>query len=136
MAVLLVQLVVVGGTALAMGWRPSRPASRWRCSCCWSGPPPSPPWGCGSPARSAPEATLAITNLVWVLLAAVGGILIPGTRLPGAMQSVVDLLPSAALGDALRAALIEGRLNGAALVILLVWAILAGFAATRWFKWN
>jgi len=83
-----------------------------------------------------PEATLAITNLVWVLLAAVGGILIPGTRLPGAMQPVVDLLPSAALGDALRAALIEGRPDGAALVVLLVWALLAGFAATRWFKWN
>lgn len=135
-AVLLVQLVVVGGTALAMGWRPVPAGIPLGLFLLLLGAAAFTALGLWIAGTVRPEATLAITNLVWVLLAAAGGILIPGTRLPGAMQSVVDLLPSAALGDALRAALIEGRLDGAALVILLVWALLAGFAATRWFKWN
>ncbi|GAA3689312.1 ABC transporter permease [Arthrobacter ginkgonis] len=135
-AVLMVQLVVVGGTALAMGWRPDPAGIPLGLFLLLLGAAAFTALGLWIAGTVRPEATLAITNLVWVLLAAAGGILIPGTRLPGAMQSVVDLLPSAALGDALRAALIEGRLDGAALVILLVWALLAGFAATRWFKWN
>ena len=83
-----------------------------------------------------PEATLAITNLAWVLLAAVGGILFPSTRAPAYLQPIVDLLPSAALGDSLRSALITGTGSVSGLLILLAWTIIAGFAATRWFKWN
>jgi ABC-2 type transport system permease protein len=83
-----------------------------------------------------PEATLAITNLLWVLLAGVGGILLPADRAPEFLQPVVDALPSAALGDGLRAALIDGDWNGPSFIILAIWTVAAGFAATRWFKWN
>jgi ABC-2 type transport system permease protein len=83
-----------------------------------------------------PEATLAITNLLWILLGALGGIVIPAERLPGPAQHVVHFLPSGALGEALRDALLHGGVNTPAVLVLLLWTALAGAAATRWFKWN
>ena len=82
------------------------------------------------------DATLAVTNLVWVLLAAVGGTIIPGDRLPEAIQPVVALLPSAALGDGLRAALASGTFDLSSFALLCGWAAVASVAAVRWFKWS
>ena len=83
-----------------------------------------------------PEATLAITNLLWILLGALGGIVIPADRLPALVQGVVHYLPSGALGAALREAFLVGTVNFGAALILLIWTVLAGAAAIRWFKWN
>jgi ABC-2 type transport system permease protein len=83
-----------------------------------------------------PEATLAVTNLLWILLAAVGGIIIPAVNLPDVMQPFVQILPSAALGEAMRSALIDAVFNIPAMLILLAWTILGGLAAVRWFKWS
>ncbi len=55
-----------------------------------------------------PEATLAITNLLWILLGALGGIVIPAERLPALLQSIVQFLPSGALGQAMREAFLSG----------------------------
>ena len=83
-----------------------------------------------------PEATLAVTNLLWILLAAVGGIIIPASNLPEVMAPFVEILPSAALGEAMRSALIDSAFNIPATLILLAWTILGGLAAVRWFKWS
>ena len=47
------------------------------------------------------EAVLAVANLVWVLLLGLG-VLVPTDQLPGALATVAALLPSGALGDAVR----------------------------------
>ena len=77
-----------------------------------------------------------MTNLLWILLAAVGGIIIPAVNLPDVMQPFVQILPSAALGEAMRSALIDAVFNIPAMLILLAWTILGGLAAVRWFKWS
>lgn len=83
------------------------------------------------------EATLALANLIWVLLAAFGGLLVPTDRLPGALGAVARFLPSGALGDGLRAALTgqDGSLVAPGLV-LLVWGAVASFLVARFFKWS
>ena len=68
------------------------------------------------------EAVLAVANLLWVLFLAVGGVIVPRTQLPDAVAGFVGLLPSAALGDGLRSALVEGTLNLPALFVVLGWA--------------
>ncbi|BCW48418.1 hypothetical protein StoSoilB13_07600 [Arthrobacter sp. StoSoilB13] len=83
-----------------------------------------------------PEATLAITNLLWILLGALGGIVVPAERLPAVAQGIVHFLPSGALGQALRDAFLLGIVPFPAVLVLLVWTLLAGAAAIRWFKWN
>jgi ABC-2 type transport system permease protein len=136
LAVLCVQVVVVGAAALALGWQPT--AAGWL--------PGLALLALGAAAFTAlgllvagtvrPEATLAITNLLWILLGAMGGIVIPAERLPAAAQAVVHFLPSGALGESMRAAFLGGAVNGGAALILLLWTVLAGAAAIRWFKWN
>ena len=136
LAVLCLQVIVVAAVAFAMGWQP--PASGWA--------PGLVLLALGAGAFTAlgllvagtvrPEATLAITNLLWILLGALGGIVIPAERLPGSAQTVVGFLPSGALGESLREAFLSGALTGGAAVILVLWTVIAGAAAIRWFKWN
>lgn len=83
-----------------------------------------------------PEATLAVTNLLWILLAAGGGILIPASKLPQSVQPFVEILPSSALGEALRAALGQGAFEVFPMITLVVWAAAASIAAVKWFKWS
>jgi ABC-2 type transport system permease protein len=136
LAVLCLQVAVVSAVAFALGWKPA--AAGWV--------PGLLLLALGAAAFTAlgllvagtvrPEATLAITNLLWILLGALGGIVIPAERLPAGPQSMVHFLPSGALGESLREAFLGGALDGGAALILLLWTVIAGAAAIRWFKWN
>ena len=68
------------------------------------------------------EATLAAANLVYLLLMAGGAVVLPA-RAYGAFGDFVRWLPSGALGDAMRDALIDGRTNLVDLAVLLGWAV-------------
>lgn len=81
------------------------------------------------------EGVLAAANLVWVLLLAGGGVVIPPDRL-GGFGPVARALPSGALGDSLRAALLQGEWAFAPLLVLALWALAGGLAAARWFQWD
>lgn len=82
------------------------------------------------------EATLAVVNTLWVLLAAAGGAVFPISGFPQTLTGVAQLLPSAALGDALRAALIEHAADLPAWGVLALWTVLAGLLARRFFRWS
>lgn len=131
-----VQVVLVVAVALALGWEPA-----------------------GSPAVAAvvllvgtaafsalglllggtlrAEGTLAVANGLYLLMLAAGGLVVPADRYPEAWQSVVALLPSGALGDALRDVLLDGAgLPLPQLAVLAVWAVVAGLLARRFFRWD
>ncbi|MBT2402244.1 MULTISPECIES: ABC transporter permease [unclassified Streptomyces] len=83
------------------------------------------------------EATLAAANLVFLLLLVGGGVIVPMEKFPGAVQSVLGLLPISALSDGLR----EVLQHGAALpwgdaAVLTCWAVLGLGAAARLFRWD
>ncbi|WP_020144119.1 ABC transporter permease [Terracoccus sp. 273MFTsu3.1] len=82
------------------------------------------------------EAVLAIANLVWVLLLAVGGVVVPRSELPAGVSHVVALLPSAGLADGLRSALVDGQLNLLALAVVLAWGLVATVLAARLFRFD
>jgi len=83
------------------------------------------------------EATLAVANGIYLLLLAIGGVVIPVDRLPASLQPLVSALPSAALGDGLRDVLLHGSAFpvGPA-TVLLVWAVGAGVLTARTFRWS
>ena len=80
-------------------------------------------------------STLAILNLVWVALAAGGGVLFPTSVLPGWISWLVDLLPSAAAGELLRSCFLAGQFALLPALVLAVWAALSWAATVKWFKW-
>lgn len=83
------------------------------------------------------EATLAAANLVFLLLLVGGGVIVPLDKFPDAAQTVLGLLPIAALSDGLRDVLRHGAgLPWADLGILAAWAVLGLGAAAKYFRWE
>lgn len=136
LVVLVVQLAVVSAVAAVLGWRPDPvgllPALL--AVVLGAGAFASLAACLGGALRA--EAVLALANLVWVLLAAVGGVLLPAHALPAPLATVVSLLPSAALGDAMRGALVDGSVAWSAFAVLVGWAVGAALLARRLLRWS
>lgn len=81
------------------------------------------------------EATLAAANLVYLLLMMGGGIVLPRDTY-GPAEGFLQVLPSAALGDAMRSALVDGQLDATALAVIVAWAVGGAALAGRFFKWE
>ena len=78
------------------------------------------------------EVVLAVANAVWFVLLLAGGIVVPLDRLPGPVAAVAALLPSGALAEGLRTALISGAAPGAGpVLVLLAWTAAGTALAVR-----
>jgi ABC-2 type transport system permease protein len=83
------------------------------------------------------EATLAVANLLYIVLLGLGGVLFPLTKFPASVRPLLKLLPSGALSDGLRSVLAHaGGFPGADLLVLCVWAAVAIGLAARTFRWE
>jgi ABC-2 type transport system permease protein len=135
LAVELVQLAVLGGLAVALGWRPQPEGLLIALPAALAGTAAFVALGLLLAGTLRAEAVLAVANLVWVLLAVGGAVVVPATA--GTAHAVLArALPSGALGDALRAALAHGRFDAAAVGVLVAWAVAASLAAARFFRWD
>ena len=76
-----------------------------------------------------------LANLVWVLLLGLG-VLVPTALLPGILGEGAALLPSGALGDAMRASLVDGTWPWPQWAVLLAWGLVAAGLASRYFRWG
>ncbi|QOK21433.1 ABC transporter permease [Janibacter indicus] len=81
------------------------------------------------------EAVLAVANLVWVLLAGAGGLLLPGDTV-GGLDAVVRWLPSGALGDAFRDGLTGAGIPLVPWLVLVAWGVVLSLAVVRTFRWR
>jgi len=81
------------------------------------------------------EATLAMANLIYLLLMVGGAVVLPGSAY-GNFARVTQYLPSGALGDSLRAALQTGSWHLSGLLVLAIWAAIGTFLTARTFKWE
>jgi ABC-2 type transport system permease protein len=82
------------------------------------------------------EATLALANLVYLVLLGLGGIIFPLSKF-GSAHGVLTLLPSGALSDGLHKVLQYGAgLPLRDLAVLAVWAIITITLAARLFRWE
>lgn len=81
------------------------------------------------------EATLAVANLVYVLLL-VGGAVIAPAHIYGPAGEVLVLLPSGALSTGLRSALEGGALPVIPLLVLAAWTAAGAAATARTFRWE
>jgi ABC-2 type transport system permease protein len=81
------------------------------------------------------EATLAAANLVYILLAAGGGVVLPASTY-GRFADFVTWLPSGALGGGMREALLHGTFPLGPSLVLIGWAVLGTVLTARTFKWE
>ena len=139
-AVLLIlagQLAVLAAVALALGWRPAFTAVSALAAVALVvlAAAAFVSLALLLAGRLRAEVTLAVANLVYVLLLAGGALVVPLDRYPIALQPVLALLPTAALGEGLRAAT-TGKVLLPALAVLLVWLLAAAALTRRLFRWT
>jgi len=135
--IVLGQLVILAAAALGLGWRPT------------------PSWVGAAQAvalvglagatfaaaalllagRLRAETTLALANLVYVALVLGGGLVLPVDRYPASVRPLVEALPTAALGEGLRAAS-AGNVLWWPLGVLAGWLVVAAVAAWKGFRWT
>lgn len=127
-----VQAVLVGAVALALGWRPALGGLGWALLLVLLGCAAFGTLGILLGGSLRAELVLAIANVLWFVLLLGGGIVVPAAQLPGPLADVVGFLPSGALAEELRAALVDGVAPaGQSVLVLIGWALVAGLVASR-----
>lgn len=136
LAIELGQVALLCAVALALGWRPvGDPGSAAVLllvgTAAFSG------LGLLLAGTLRAEATLAAANLVYVVLLAVGGVIVPVTVFPDRVAAVLYALPSTALAEGLRGVLVHGTgFPVLAALVLAAWALVSLTAAARLFRWE
>ena len=141
LAVEALQLALLAGTAIALGWQPQTGLGSLAATGALviAGTAAFSGLGLLLAGTLRAEATLAAANLVYLVLLLVGGVIVPLDRFPAAVQPVLELLPIALLTDGLRGALGPagtGESPWLAAAGLLVWAAVAIAAAAVTLRWD
>ena len=130
-----VQAVLLLVIAAVMGWSPGA-ASWWRLVIAMLlGTAAFAGIGLSLAGRLRAEVNLAAQNGLYLVLLAVGGVIVPVSELPGALGDFARWLPSGALADVLESSL-NGRATDGAWVVLTAWAVIAPIAAARLFRFD
>jgi ABC-2 type transport system permease protein len=131
LVVVLLQVVVLGIVAALLGWSPSGAGLAEAVLLLVLGTLSFGALGVLLGGSLRAEAVLALANIMWFALLLAGGILLAPSTLPSGAATVVELLPSGALAEGLRQALVNGSLAAEPVVVLLAWSVVAGAIATR-----
>jgi ABC-2 type transport system permease protein len=135
LAVEVLQVAVLAGVALVLGWRPDGSVMAFLpamllATVGFAG------LGMLMAGRLRGEAVLAAANGLYLVLLLLGGMVIPLAELPGPLRAVSRALPAAALSDVLHAASNAAAVPGRAWLVLLGWAVAAPLAAAATFRWE
>lgn len=136
LGVLAGQIVLLGGLAVLLGWSPDLRGALLALVGVALATAAFTALGLLMAGTMRAEAVLAAANLLWVLLALGGGVVVPADQLPGSLAAVAPLLPSGALAEVLRTGLGAGAASPTPLLVLLGWAAVLGLAVRRLFRWT
>jgi ABC-2 type transport system permease protein len=136
LSVEIVQVALIVGVALLLGWSPGGPLGLavpavLLATAAFSG------LGLLMAGALKAEVTLAGANGLYLLLLLLGGMVFPLTKLTNGLRDVARALPAGALSDALHGAMTSGAsVPGRAWLVLAIWAVAAPLAAARTFRWE
>lgn len=131
------QLLVLAGAGLGLGWRPTPalPQTLVAVICIPLSMITFAGFALTLAGRLRAEATLAVANLLYLLVAAGGALILPLDAYPPGAELLLRVLPFAALGEALRT-WAAGSTLLYPVVVLAVWAALSLFLARKAFRWT
>ena len=136
LVVVAIQFTLVAALGYGLGWRPDAIAVSRSIITMLMGAGAFTALGLLIAGTVRAEATLAIVNIAWVILAGAGGVVFPLKSFPDWYAGIVAWSPSAALGDALRGNFIQHQWLADPHWVLIVWTVVIGFVASRKFKWS
>ena len=129
-----ISVALVTVLSVLLGWRPSFGAL-WAIPTLLIAGAAFATWALVIASVFRAEAVLAIANALFLVLVVVGGASASVTSLP--LEALVAVVPSAALGDALRSSLGASHApQWWTLVILVVWALVGYAIARKRFSWQ
>jgi ABC-2 type transport system permease protein len=134
----LAQTAILIGVGLALGWQPRGGVSAvvWTALLVLVGTAAFSGMGLLLAGTLRAEATLALANLVYLVLLGTGGIIFPLSKF-GSARPVLTLLPSGAFSEGLHSVLQYGHgLPVRDLAVLGVWAVIMIALAARLFRWE
>lgn len=131
LGVVLVQLVVLGVVALALGWHPEPAGMAPAALLILAGTLAFGALGVLLGGALRAEVVLAVANTIWLVLVVAGGLVLSVHSLPGALSAIAATLPSGALAEGLHTALVTSATPWGALGVLLAWAAAAAVLAAR-----
>jgi ABC-2 type transport system permease protein len=135
-AVEVVQVVVIGAVALALGWSPHGDPL-WVVLLVLLGTAAFSGLGLLMAGTLRAEATLAGANLVYLLLLGLGGVVFPLTKFPDSVRPVLELLPITALTEGMRSVLENGAgFPAGPVIVLACWTVAGLGLAARTFRWE
>jgi ABC-2 type transport system permease protein len=130
----LISIAIVTVVAVILGWRPSI-AALWAIPTLLIAGAALATWALVIASVFRAEAVLAIANALFLVLVIVGGA--SASMSSVALGALVTVVPSAALGDALRSSLGAGVApDWWTIVILFAWAMAGFFLARKRFSWQ
>ncbi len=131
LVVVALQSVIIGVVAAFLGWSPSVSGLASAVLLLVFGTLAFGALGVLLGGALRAEAVLALANIVWFVLLLAGGILLAPSALPPGVAAVVEVLPSGALAEGMRGALVDGAFAPWPLATLAAWALIAGAVASR-----
>jgi len=133
----LIQVIVLVAVAAAFyGWRPAG-APLLALAVLAIGTVTFAALGLAMAGALRAEVTLAAANGLFLLFLLLGGGILPLSHLPGPLAAIAQILPAAALTQALQATLSNGTaFPGFSLLTLAIWAVLILVVAIRTFRWE
>jgi ABC-2 type transport system permease protein len=135
LGVLAVQIMVLCGVAMTLGWRPSWLAGVSLVLVLLLGWASFGAWGVLVGGSLRAEVTLAVANVVWFVLLIAGGVGVPPEDLPRPLAIADAWLPSGALAHALSDLIVRHRPPPMVAVLVLAgWAALGAAGSVRTFR--
>ncbi len=129
-------VLLVGVAVLLYGWHPA--GSPWLALGVMSlGTVTFAALGLAMAGTLRAEVTLAGANGLYLLFLLLGGGILPLSHLPPGVAALAQLLPAAALTQALQASLSNAAaFPGSALLTLAIWAVVILLVSIRMFRWE
>ncbi|EME17702.1 ABC transporter permease [Rhodococcus triatomae] len=133
--VVVLQMVLLGAIAFALGWRPSVTGLALGAVFVALGTVMFAALGLLLGGTLKAEIVLALANVLWFVMAGVGSVVFGGDSIPPALHTVARLIPSGALAEGLDRAL-SGSVDVFALAVITVWGAAGAWLAVRLFKFT
>lgn len=133
--VVILQSVLLGAIGAGLGWRPTAVGLALGATVIALGTGMFAALGLLVGGSMRAEIVLAIANLMWFVFGGFSALTVETELVPTAMRWAARLTPSGAFTEALAQALALS-VDWFGLAVLLVWGVLAGLGALRWFRFS